>query len=384
MPRGRVVVPRQPTTDNRQLFPSRNAPTGATVAKPVKPLLLPLSLFVCLPLFAIDVDPKVDKAIRDSLPVCSDAQIMYEEYPPKLPTGFRAAVVTIESARQTCEGQLVAVTSPTGGLFVGAPWVIDQEEGKTIEEKLKSFTWRNLQENMTVTVDRNKATEDGLWNVTLSQVTENGALPMTGVVDPHGRVFYFGAFRRMNGDVSAQRAKSLDTWTVNAPTKGAAKPAITIVEFSDFQCPSCKHARNYVDPIVEKHPDAVRYVRYDLPLTMHAWAFPAALAGRAIYRQKPELFWAYKKAVYDAQSDLSAFTFWDWARGWAEDHELDVKKYDADLASADLKKAILDGAGAAFSNDVRATPTYMVNGTVVDAGDDGKALAAYVDKLLAK
>ncbi|HEX7830906.1 MAG TPA: thioredoxin domain-containing protein [Thermoanaerobaculia bacterium] len=347
-------------------------------------LLATSALFVCLPLFAIDVDPKVDKAVRDSLPVCSDAKVSYEAYPAKLPTGFKAVVAKIESSRQTCEGQYVAVTSPTGGFFIGAPWVIDQEEGKTVEEKLKNFTWRNMQENMTATIDRTKASEDGLLSVMLTQVTEAGPLPMPGFIDPEGRVFYFGMFRRMNGDMSAQRIKSLEQYSSGSPAKGAAKPAVTIVEFSDFQCPSCKRSSGYVDPIVAKHPESVRYIRYDLPLTGHPWAFPAALAGRAIYRQKPDLFWQYKHDVYEHQSDLNAFMFWDWARGWAEDHEIDLKKYDADLEDANIKKLILEGAGAAFSNDVRATPTYMVNGTMVDAGDDGKALAAYVDKLLSK
>ena len=128
----------------------------------------------------------------------------------------------------------------------------------------------------------------------------------------------------------------------------------------------------------------MRYVRYDLPLSGHPWAFPAALVGRAIYRQKPDLFWDYKKAVYENQENLSAFMFWDWARGWAEDHELDLAKYDADLNNADIKAEILKGAGTAFSNDVRSTPTYMVNGIMVDPGDEGKALAEYIDKMLTK
>jgi protein-disulfide isomerase len=361
------------------------SPAGAAVPPPVKRVLPALSaLLVCLPLFAIDVDPKVDKTVRDLVPVCGEAKITYDEFPAKLPTGFKAVVVQIASGRPSCEGQLIGVTSPTGGFFLGMPWIIEGEEGKTIEEKLKGFTWRNLQENITPVVDRSAASDDGLWKVTLNQTTENGPLPMQGFVDPQGRVFYFGNFRRMNGDVTAQRAKSLETFSSSAPAKGAAKPAVTIVEFSDFQCPSCKRASGFVDPIVTKYPDSVRYVRYDLPLTMHPWAFPAALAGRAIYRQKPDAFWQYKHDVYASQADLNAFTFWDWARAWAEDHDLDVKKYDADLAAPETKKLLLDGAGAAFSNDVRATPTYMVNGVMVDAGDEGKALAAYVDKLLAK
>jgi len=157
---------------------------------------------------------------------------------------------------------------------------------------------------------------------------------------------------------------------------------VTIVEFSDFECPSCKRASGYLEPIVAKHGDKVRYIRFDLPLTMHPWAFGAALAGRAIQRQKPELFWEYKKHIYSNQDSLTAFTFWDFARGFAQDHELDLKRYDADLQDENLKNEILKGAGFALANEVRATPTYLVNGAFVDAGDDGKHLAAYVDQLL--
>ncbi len=68
--------------------------------------------------------------------------------------------------------------------------------------------------------------------------------------------------------------------------------------------------------------------------------------------------------------------------GFATDHELDLAKYDADLASQELKDQLLTGAGLAFVNDVRATPSYMVNGAMVDSGMDGKGLEAYVDELL--
>ena len=70
--------------------------------------------------------------------------------------------------------------------------------------------------------------------------------------------------------------------------------------------------------------------------------------------------------------------------GIAAPHALDLTKYDADLANAAIKADILSGAGAALSNDIRATPSYMVNGAMVDPGDDGKALMEYVDKLLTK
>ena len=343
-------------------------------------VLLTLTLVLCLPALA-DVDATLDKAIRQSLPVCDGATVKYAESPVKLPPRFTGTLVQVESPRHSCAGQYIAVLSPTGGFFLGSPWPIEDQEGKTIDEKLKNFTWKNLQANVTVEVER-KATDDGLIPVTLWQTTENGKAPLYGYVDPQGRTFFFGNFKRLNGDVLAQRTKAFDSLLEKSPSKGTG--SVTVVEFSDFQCPSCRRSSGWVDPIVAKHDGKVRYVRYDLPLSGHPWAFPAALAGRAIHRQNADLFWEFKKAVYDNQDQLTAFTFWDWARAWAEDHELDVKKYDADLENAELRAEILRGAGLALSNDVRATPTYMVNGAIVDAGDDGKALADYVDKLLAK
>lgn len=344
-------------------------------------ILLPFTLTFALPLFAIDVDPKLDKAVRASIPVCAGTKISYEAASLKLPQGFRGALVKTESSRPSCAGQLTALLSPAGGVFLGHPWPFESDEGTTAEEKLRSFTLRALREPMDVTIER-KANQDGLWPATVTQTTEAGKLTLTGFVDPQARFFFFGSFRRADGDIPAERASAFDPFLKNSPVKG--KGNLTIVEFSDFQCPSCRRSSGYADRILAKHGDKVRYIRYDLPLSGHPWAFPAALAGRAIYRQKPDLFWEYKKSVYENQDTLTAFTIWDWARNWAEDHEVDLAKYDADLNDAAIKAELLKGMGVAFSNDVRSTPTYMIDGVMVDPGDDGAALVDYLDKLLAK
>ncbi|HEY0159990.1 MAG TPA: thioredoxin domain-containing protein [Thermoanaerobaculia bacterium] len=347
----------------------------------MKALFTALTLLLSATASAADVDPKLDRAVRDALPVCEGATVTYGDLQVKLPPRFSGKMVRVESENHLCDGQFAAIVSPARNLLLGAPWVIEGEEGRTHIEKLKAFTWRAMQQNVDVLVDP-KRTVDGLFRVTIVQTTANGKMPMEGAMDEDGRIFFFGTFRPMDGDMRAARAKAYEPFVANSPAKGGSKPAVTIVEFSDFQCPSCQRSAGYVDPILAKHGDKVRYVRYDLPLEGHAWAFPAALVGRAIYRQKPELFWEYKKQVYANQAGMNTFTFWDWARAFAEDHELDLAKYDADLTNEALKQEILKGAGFAFVNDVRATPSYMVNGALVSAGDEGKALAAYVDSLL--
>jgi hypothetical protein len=360
----------------------------------VKPLLpLALTFFAAVasaqqptaaaPAAAPKLDAKVERAIRDVLPVCLDMTMTVEELPYKLPPRFTGTLVRTESKkRPSCDTQLVSVLSPNGGVFLGMPWFLESEEGATLEDKLRNFTYRNMQ--MSVTADIQRTTDiDGLWPVTLYDTTEAGKVPLFGHVDPMGKVFFFGNFRRLNGDLRAERAKAFAPFLAAAPTKGAASPKVTVLEFSDFECPSCKRASGYLEPILAKHGEDVRYVRYDVPLSGHPWAFAAALAGRAVYRQKPELFWQYKKAVYDAQGELNAFLFWDWARNWAQDHELNLERYDADLNNQEIRAELLKGVGTAFANDIRATPSYMVNGALVDAGENGAALAAYIDALLA-
>jgi protein-disulfide isomerase len=350
---------------------------------------------VCAALFAASValaqqdhghehqplDEKTEKLVRQSLPVCPDLKLGKTAFPARMPAGMTAFIVEAQSARPTCTGQYLAVTTNNGSFYFGMPWVLEGIEGASLEEKLKNFAWTRMQENMTAVVDRQR-TRDGLYRVTLFETTERGRVPLTGVVDPDGRIFFMGDFRAATADASSARLKAFEPVVANAPSRGAEKPAVTVVEFSDFQCPSCKYASAYLDPILEKYGDRVRYVRYDLPLMgSHPWAFAAAQAGRAIYKQKPDVFWEYKKQVYSNQDKLSAFTFDDFARGFAEDHDLDMTKYDADVSSAEIRDEILKGVGTAFSNEIRATPTFMVNGVFVDAGD-GKPLEEYVAGLL--
>lgn len=326
---------------------------------------------------------KLEKFVRDSIPVCPDLSIKRTPLDRKLPSNLTGSFVQVDSSRETCKGQYVSFVTSKGSFFLGYPWFLDEEEG-TIEEKLAKFAWKRMQQTVTATVDRTRS-RDGMFPATVFQITERGRLPLDGWVDPAGTVFVVGAFRDGSESPGAARLKALAGFLATAPATGAEKGEVTIIEFSDFECPSCRRAAGYVDPLLEKHAGKVRYVRYDLPLVqMHPWALSAAMAGRAIHRQKPELFWKFKKQIYENQDKLNAFTIDDFTRGFAEDNGLDMKKYEEDATSPALRDELLRAAGAALSNDVRATPTYMVNGTFVDPGPDGRLLHEYVEGLLKK
>ena len=338
--------------------------------------------------FAADVPqaPKLseraEKQLQEALPMCAAETTMERVgLQHKLPPGMTGVVVHIDSKRAACQSQWVGIATAEGDFFLGIPWFLDDTTG-TPEERLKAFSWKAMQQNVQPVIGKER-TRNGLLKVTLFQSTEAGKLPLEGEITPDGTIFFMGHFIPQTADYRVQRLKTLEPFITASPTQGAGNPAVTVIEFSDFECPSCQHAAHYMDPIMAKYASKVRYIRYDLPLvTMHPWAFQAALAGRAIYRQKPEVFWDFKKQIYANQEKLNGFTAGDFARGFAEDHGLDMKKYDADVASQQLKDEILKGAGTAFIADVRGTPTYIVNGVIVDAGNDGKALEEYVAKLV--
>ncbi|MBK5260485.1 MAG: thioredoxin domain-containing protein [Thermoanaerobaculia bacterium] len=328
------------------------------------------------------LDPKTDALVRQALPLCEGMKLTQTEWSARMPAGMKAFVLRVESPRHACDGQYLAVSHSGGSFYLGSPWPLDGVEGASLEEKLKNFAWTRMQQNYAAVVDRTR-TREGLFRVTLTETTERGKIPLEGLIDPDGRIFFMGNFRSAGSDAAKQRLDSLAKMIEAAPARGAEKPQITVVEFSDFQCPSCKFASGYLDSVLAKHGDTVRYVRLDLPLMQaHPWAFAAAVAGRAVYRQKPDLFWDYKKQVYANQDKLSAFTIDDFARAFAQDHDLDMNRYDADVSSAEIRELILKGVGGAFSNEVRSTPTFMVNGVFVDAGEGGKALEKYIDGLL--
>lgn len=331
------------------------------------------------------VDAQTEKLVRAVVPACPDMKIARGDFAGKLPARMTGSVIRISAARQACEGQFLMVVAPSGDFYLGLPWMMGEEAtGNTLADKLKNFGWDKLQENFTPEITPER-TRNGLYPVTMWEMTERGKIPIEGEIDQDGKVFFLGHFHPANTDLVAARLKAFEPILATEPSHGAAKPDVTVVEFSDFECPSCRRASGYVDSILAKYGDRVRYVRYDLPLvTTHPWAFGAAMAGRAIWRQKPDAFWEFKKQIYANQDNLTAFTLDDFARGFAQDHELDLHQYDADIVSENVRDQILKGVGAAFSNDVRATPTYMVNGVYVDPGDDGKALENYVASLLTK
>lgn len=322
--------------------------------------------------------------VRQALPDCP-AAVKYTEAPlsQALPSGFSGKIVNLESESAACAGSYVAALSPGGNFYLGSPWFLAEHTG-TPGERIRAFGLAHLQESFTPNVGPQK-NGDGLLPVDLTYTTEYGKVRLQGWIDPAGTVFFPGMFFPARTDFARHRLDQISAVLAHSPSSGPRDAPVTLVEFSDFQCPSCKASASYLKPLLEKHAGKVRYARVDYPLvSSHPWAFGAAVIGRAIARQNPEAFWKYKDAVYASQGNLNLFVLEDFARGFVSDHDLDLEAFNSAISSEEIRQQILESIAAAYKLQVHGTPTFLVNGRPVVSGPEGAHLASVIEAALKK
>ncbi|MEE8558376.1 MAG: thioredoxin domain-containing protein [Myxococcota bacterium] len=146
-----------------------------------------------------------------------------------------------------------------------------------------------------------------------------------------------------------------------SPVLGSSGAPVTLVAFSDFQCPYCEGSAPLLKAILEKYGDRVRLVYKHFPLSFHPQARPAARAALAAQEQK--LFWEMHDVLFESSQRLETADF----DTLAARAGLDVERFHRDLES---KKTEYDGRinadyAQGLKADVRGTPTLFVNGRKV-------------------
>jgi protein-disulfide isomerase len=172
-----------------------------------------------------------------------------------------------------------------------------------------------------------------------------------------GQVLPFGA------DPFTPIQRRLDA-QAKGPRMGAAQPRVTIVEFSDLQCPHCKRAQPVVDKLVADTPGA-RLIFQPFPLSIHDWALKAASMGECVAEQKPEAFWSYVKSVYDAQDQITAANASQKLQELAKSAGADPQRTSTCAASQAMSRNIQDSVDLGTSLGVTGTPTVFINGRKV-------------------
>lgn len=143
----------------------------------------------------------------------------------------------------------------------------------------------------------------------------------------------------------------------NSNSIGPSDAKVTIVEFSDFQCPACKAADPTVQKVLEEYKDKIRFVYRNYPIPTHEFGMVAAQAAQAASLQGR--FWDMHKILFDKSPELSK----DKIITYAMNLGLDVAKFAADMDSDTVKASITKDQDDANAAGVDVTPTFFINGT---------------------
>ena len=177
---------------------------------------------------------------------------------------------------------------------------------------------------------------------------------------------------------------SYDIWKVPVDLKNDAikgdsqKALVTIVEFSDFQCPFCSRAATTVSELEKDYGDKVRVVFKHTPLPFHQNAKPASSA--AIAAGKQGKFWEFYDKAFANQQALTEENF----EAWAKELALNVDRFNKDRKDPAVAQQIEDDIAAGQLVGIRGTPGFMINGRKVVGAQPAAVFKAVIDEELKK
>ncbi len=215
----------------------------------------------------------------------------------------------------------------------------------------------------------------GLLVVNVEVTSEGATNSVPFFISKDGRYFLRGEVFDTTKDPFAETRAQITL--AAAPSKGPANARVTVVEYADFQCPTCRALYNVIKALQPQFPQ-VRFVFKDFPLEqVHPWAMTAATAGRCAYQQKPAAFWVLHDRIFDNQEVISTSTVWQTMLDYAADAALDVDAFRACMAAPETRALIQKSANEAIKLNIANTPTVFVNGRRF-IGADRQTLEQYI------
>ena len=221
----------------------------------------------------------------------------------------------------------------------------------------------------------NGITEDYTSYVTLDgEVLFPTAIPMEGtaaVVDTTGDTVVDDVVI----DTTTGDLPDIDTST--DPSMGAENPELTIIEFSDFECPYCERGYWTMELIMEEYGDRVNLVFKNYPLSFHANAQAAAEASECAFDQ--DMFWEYHDTLFENQDLLTS----DYLVTVAEELGLDMDTFNSCLESGEKTDLVTADMAAGSSLGITGTPSFLVGTELVVGAQSYDTIAGIIDAQLA-
>jgi len=195
-------------------------------------------------------------------------------------------------------------------------------------------------------------------------------------VTKNAKFIFRGELTDMTVDPLAETRSKLHPG--NSPSMGPADAKITLIEFADFECPSCRQLDLILRDLLPQHPE-IRLVYKDFPLTtVHPWAMTASLAGQCTFQQKPAAFWRIHDIIFDAQDLITPSNVWEKMQDFANQIGLNVETFKTCMASPDTAQEVEMTTTEGHELNITGTPTIFVNGRRI-VGPDESILKQFIN-----
>lgn len=240
-----------------------------------------------------------------------------------------------------------------------------------IQKKIEEYIRFSFALGLSVKLTFSPLTESpvsGLFKVSVEVSTpDNPSDKATFYVSKDGRYLVRGDLEDMNSDPFAENRKLISL--VGTPSKGPADAKVVLVEYADFECPSCKQLDTVLRSLLPHYPD-VRFLFKNFPLTdIHPWAMTAAQAGQCAYKQNPEAFWTFHDLVFDGQGFVSADNVLQKIGDYATQAGLDPIALRSCITNQQAKVEVGKSIAEGEVLHIMQTPTIFVNGRRLIAPD---------------
>ena len=261
-----------------------------------------------------------------------------------------------------------------------APAASDEKTVLPSEDTVNSFLfqWLGYDPTMTWKISEIKPSEvPGLAEVDFVLSSPKGSGANTLYVSSDGKHAVSGEIMPFGAHpFDAARAK-LEKG-VTGPSKGPAKAPVTIVEFSDLQCPHCKEAAPAIDQLIAAEPN-VHFVFENFPLPSHNWAEKAADYADCVGRASNDAFWKFVQKTFAAQNDITESNADEKLKAIATESGVKGDEMAACSTKPETQARVEASTALGKSVGVTGTPALFINGRMLTGGAPVDVLKKLVD-----
>lgn len=236
--------------------------------------------------------------------------------------------------------------------------------------------------NVTVTGLKDSANFKGSKEGTLNIAGPQGTKATNFVASPDLKYVVFGEI--LDTSIDPAKAVMAKIKVDGQPFKGAKDAKVTIVEYSDFQCPFCKRGYDTIETqVLKQYEGKVKFYFKNFPLPFHPWATPGAIAAECAKKQKPEAYWKLYDAYFTHQAEVNPQNVKEKGQEFLKDSGIDMAKwgtcYDGKETAGEVTAEHDEGAGLG----VTGTPAFFINGRMLVGAQPFEQFKNVIDDELA-